>query len=93
MALLCRAVGWFLVSDVLRLRRLPQCALRCRLTALLCAALVVCVGVLQIWSQAHPELLPRVELVAGDMFDAATPPSPPAGSSTAYVLRNILHDW
>jgi hypothetical protein len=26
------------------------------------------------------------------MFDAATLPAPPAGS-TAYVLRNILHDW
>lgn len=47
----------------------------------------------QIWSEGHPELLPRVELVAGDMFDAATLPSPPLGSRTAYVLRNILHDW
>lgn len=48
----------------------------------------------QIWSRHYPELLPKVQLVAGDMFDAATIPSPPAGSTnTAYVLRNILHDW
>lgn len=48
----------------------------------------------KLWSSSYPHLLPRVELVPGDMFDAATVPSPPADSScTAYVLRNILHDW
>lgn len=50
---------------------------------------------LQLW-QAPPysELAPRVSLVAGDMFDAATIPAPPAaGGKHAYTLRNILHDW
>jgi hypothetical protein len=48
----------------------------------------------QIWEREHADLLPRVQLLPGDMFDAATVPAPPAeSSSTAYVLRNILHDW
>lgn len=56
------------------------------------AAARVCL--LQLWSSQHGSLLPHVQLVAGNMFDPATLPSPPSGaSSTAFVLRNILHDW
>lgn len=51
-------------------------------------------ALLQLWSRNHPHLLPKVQLVSGDMFDADTVPTPPPdSSSTAYVLRNILHDW
>lgn len=49
---------------------------------------------LQFWSSSHNGLLDRVRLVPGDMFEAETIPSPPADSnSTAYALRNILHNW
>ncbi|KAI8475395.1 MAG: O-methyltransferase-domain-containing protein [Monoraphidium minutum] len=46
------------------------------------------------WRGAHPDLLPRAAFVAGDMFDGASIPPPPAGGGrAAYVLRNILHNW
>lgn len=42
---------------------------------------------------AHPALAGRLSFAAGDMFDAATVPAPPADGRVAYVLRNILHNW
>jgi hypothetical protein len=57
----------------------------------ICRAAAAC---LQVWSSSYAHLLPKVQLIAGDMFDAATIPAPPPDcDSTAYVLRNILHDW
>ncbi|KAI8475773.1 MAG: O-methyltransferase-domain-containing protein [Monoraphidium minutum] len=50
----------------------------------------------QWWELAHGDVLPRAAFAAGDMFDAATipgPGGPRGGGRSAYVLRNILHDW
>ncbi len=37
-------------------------------------------------------MLHRVQFEAGDFFKASSLPTPPPGN-TAYVLRNVLHDW
>eukprot|EP00775_Hariotina_reticulata_P008532 gene8532-8714_t len=48
----------------------------------------------KIWAADHQDLLPRVKLVAGDIFNSETIPAPPEGSSSvAYVLYDILHNW
>eukprot|EP00879_Flechtneria_rotunda_P017666 GHRR01018518.1.p2 GENE.GHRR01018518.1~~GHRR01018518.1.p2 ORF type:complete len:248 (+),score=69.50 GHRR01018518.1:1346-2089(+) len=48
----------------------------------------------KVWRATHRRLMPRVELIAGDMFDPSTLPSPSDSScKVAYTLRNILHDW
>lgn len=58
---------------------------------------IVLLLLLQLWAfgQRYSSMAPRVELVAGDMFDPDSVPAPPAGSSgqVAYILRNVLHDW
>jgi hypothetical protein len=41
---------------------------------------------------ARPDLRSRVSFVGGDMFDSSTYPTNP-NSRTAFLLRDILHDW
>ena len=41
---------------------------------------------------ARPDLRSRVSFVGGDMFDSSTYPKNP-NSQTAFLLRDILHDW
>ena len=41
---------------------------------------------------ARPDLRSRVSFVGGDMFDSSTYPINP-NSRTAFLLRDILHDW
>jgi hypothetical protein len=47
----------------------------------------------QWWSANFPDLLARVQLVAGDMFNPDTLPKTPKGFKVAFVLKQILHDW
>jgi len=51
--------------------------------------------ILQLWAGTHSSLAPRVQLIAGDMFDAASIPSHAENcqGKVAYTLRNIVHDW
>ncbi|GBF91577.1 hypothetical protein Rsub_04317 [Raphidocelis subcapitata] len=50
------------------------------------------------WGQEQPDLIcARASFAAGSFFEAAALPGPATGSDaegrTAFVLRNILHDW
>jgi len=45
------------------------------------------------WSDTSPDLLPRVQLVSGDMFNPDALPKPPKGFKVVFVLKQILHDW
>ena len=48
---------------------------------------------MQWWSWTCPDLLPRVQLVSGDMFNPDALPKPPKGFKVVFVLKQILHDW
>jgi len=45
------------------------------------------------WTTHHPDLLARVQLLSGDIFNPQTLPKPPSGFKVVYVLKQILHDW
>ncbi len=51
----------------------------------------VIVGARTVWSEKPSQLASRVTLEAGSFFDVNTIPKLP--ESSAFVLRNILHDW
>ena len=47
----------------------------------------------QWWCETSLELLPRVQLVSGDMFNPDALPKPPKGFKVVFVLKQILRDW
>jgi O-methyltransferase domain len=47
----------------------------------------------QAWSTEHPALQPRISFQPSNLLETLTASVPAAHTHTAFVLRNVLHDW